>query len=295
MSRPASTPFPWSSIPAPESGAMQRGWIPGAGPDRPQEQPYIVFRGAHPGPATLVRADSGFAVTHGALRLADVLDGRRLHGALLVLPNSLSDAGASPAILELLHPAGTIIDLETSPVWKMSLSSVWWHAPEGHVDERSRDVAHSFNLPYTLATDFSRWPRERLLGADPSKSLLCRAVINEDGSGRDALAGRVMNGIVNALRVLGNLEGLPSPTETVDGRLIGIARSPAAGLWIPDVAPGQEVTQESRLGELRAMTGEALGTMFATHPGIVLACSHAVQVAERDPLVWVAAPDRFVT
>lgn len=295
MSRRSSGSFPWSSFPVPEPGTVQRGWIPASQAGASQGDPYIIIRGVVDGPAIVVRADAGFAVTHGVLRLADVLDGSRLHGTLLLLPGSLRASRELPGMLDVLRPASAIIDLETVPTWKASLSYAWWHAPAGRGDERGRDVAHSFNLPFTLATDFSRWPRESLQGAGSSGSLLSRVVISEGNAGRDALAGRVMNGIVNALRVLGSLEGLPSPTETVDGRLIGIARAPSAGLWIPEVEAGEDITPGHRLGQLRSFTGEVLGSMLAVHQGTVLACSLAVQVEAEDPLVWVVESGRFVS
>ncbi|MFW6074470.1 MAG: succinylglutamate desuccinylase/aspartoacylase family protein [Chloroflexota bacterium] len=296
MSTSASGSFPWPSIPGPDPGSIQRGWIPGFVPQPARDQPYIAVHGSGPGPAVLIRSDRGFAVTHGILRLADVLDGRRLHGSLLILPGALQGNRIPAGMLELLAPAGAVLDLETAPGWKPSVNHVWRHAPVAvGVDARGRDVAHALNLPYTLATDFTRWPPEWLWGADVSRALHCRVLIAEDRANRDEIAGRVMNDVVNALRVCGGLEGLPSPTETIDARLIGIARSPVHGLWIPEVEPGQTIEDDTRLGELRELTGELVGTMRATYTGVVLACSTAVQVREQDPLVWVIAPDRFVS
>lgn len=261
--------------------------------------PYIAVRGGEAGPAMVVAAlgNPSYPATHGILRFAGVLDAHRLRGSLMLLPGDVQpglEPGAFWARLwsDVVEPAGALISLEGPWYERVTAGHAGWYRTGGAVDEQSSGMAEVLGARYALARQLPSQPSTLAGQAAASGKPALQAVLADDLERRDEQVEETFVGIVNALRVLGMLDGRVTEVETERVELIGIAQAPVGGLWTPAVAPGQRVRVNDALGVMQEPTGAELGRLVATHAGIVLSYTRAVAVSEGDELVCLVQRTR---
>lgn len=254
--------------------------------------PYIAVRGGESGPAMAVIAtgNPSYAATHGILRFAGVLDAHRLRGSLMLLPGDVQtglEPGAFWARLwsDVVEPAGALISLEGPRHERVTAGHAGWYRTGGAVDEQAAGMAEVLGARYALARGLPGQPSTLAGQAASGGKPALQAVLADDLERREEQVEETFVGIVNALRVLGMLDGRVTEVGTERVELIGIAQAPVGGLWTPAVIPGQRVRVNDALGVMQEPTGAELGRLVATHAGIVLSYTRAVTVCEGDELV----------
>lgn len=319
-----SATFPWRAIPPPEPGEKRTGALRWA--DRllaGLAWPYFAIRGGQPGPAVLVTAGVHGGEYPGVLaarRLGRVLDPTRLHGSLLILPivnvtafwersafvtpqdgrnlNRLFPGRATGTFGErlayalthdTLTPADAVIDMHAGDIFEtFALVAARYLSGDPEVDDRSRRMVEAFGLPWA-----NTMPPTALAGslAGAATQLGKAAMMVEVGGGgvaSDDDVARAFQGLVNVLRALDVLEGLPAPGETPRWVDPGDEpRAPLDGLWRPHVRLEQVVQAGDLLGSLSDPFGEPLADIRAERGGVVLYFCTALAVRTGDPLVGV--------
>jgi hypothetical protein len=319
--------FPWTVVPALQPGEKRSGYL--TLPDRllaGYEWPYVAARGVEPGPAVAVVAGihgGEYPGVLGAQRLARVLNPARLRGALLVLPivnltsfwersafatpqdgrnlnrqfpgragGTFSEVLAFRLMQDILGPADAVIDLHSGDVFETLANHVGRYITgDATVDALSERMAAAFGLPYAMTSAIPDSPPPRTLTGNVA-ALGKPVLLVEVGGNALASDGDVQSvfqGLVNTLRVLDVLEGLPAPPD-VPTRWVERGEqltAPSDGLWRPAVALEQQVNPGDLLGTLTDVLGEPLAQATATQAGIVLYYMSALAVREGEPLVNV--------
>jgi predicted deacylase len=80
----------------------------------------------------------------------------------------------------------------------------------------------------------------------------------------------MVDGIENALRSLGMLEGEVRRHEPVEIEQFTWMRSPAEGMWYPSVEVGAQVREGQNIGRIGNLYGDTLAEISAPHDGVVL-------------------------
>ena len=133
-------------------------------------------------------------------------------------------------------------------------------------------LARAFALPYLIT---SRPQPGGLAGLTIHAAAAAGlpGVIAEAGSSgllTEADTQVLVDGISNALRVLGMLAGeVPSAAITEVDRFTWL-RSPAEGMWYPSVAVGEQVREGQTIGRIADLYGDTLAEVSAPHDGAIL-------------------------
>jgi predicted deacylase len=80
----------------------------------------------------------------------------------------------------------------------------------------------------------------------------------------------MVDGIENALRSLGVLEGEARRNEPVEIEEFSWLRAPAEGMWYPAVEVGAQVREGQNIGRIGNLYGDTLAEISAPHDGVVL-------------------------
>ena len=283
MTSPASASFPWAQVPEPPSGEFRSGRLP-AGIDGG----YLAARGSRPGPALLILADptSGYAAIHGLFHLADMLDARRLAGSLLV---RLGPPGGGGSNFDLRDPAGALVSfVEVRPGWREHGLATYPATGIAEVDRISEQMALSSGAPYRSGSMTRGLPPT---AAGPQRDLPAVAIrYPDEPDARSKAVEQVFQGLIDTLRVLGMLEGQPSPAASRAVHAPALAAAPASGFWSPAARPGQRLRIDDRLGSFHDSQGRELGDLLSNVSGIVLGISDQVWIEAGQPVAEVARP-----
>lgn len=316
--------FPWEIVPQPAAGEKRTGYF--TWPDAALQGlqfPYIAVRGRQPGRAVAVIAavhGGEYPGILGALRLSRVLNPERVRGSLLILPilnlpsfwgrsafvtpqdgrnlnrvfpgrvdGTFSEVLAHRVMTDIVTPSDALIDLHSGDVFE-ALASFTARYMTGNpaMDELTKAMCESFGAPYALSYAFPVRPG----GMAGNAVLLGKAVLFVEVGG-NALASDddvyvVYQGLVNALRVLGVLEGLRPPGEVRWMKHGTSIDAPLDGLWRPVVALGQQVRPGELLGTLTDPLGEEIARITAGIPGMILYHFTSLAARKGDPLVTLA-------
>lgn len=300
MDAPASASFPWTSLPEPAAGerrALSMSWR-----DTDLRLPCLAVRGGQPGPAVLLMSaldGASYPAAHGLLRFVAALDGHRLRGSLLAVPwvdrpglaagfnVSASDKDHAHLIEDLLTPADALVELAHEPFRECWLpSAIYFKATDAGARSAAMARAAGFERAVELPTP--KRPASPASWAALQGRSACRVIMPDVFERRAGQVENVMQALANMLRVLGALEGPPLEVETVQSQLIGVARAPMAGFWLPAVVPGARIRAGDSLGEMRGESGELAGQLRATQAGVALSVTSAVMVEEGETLVRLA-------
>lgn len=279
------------------------------------EVPAFVLRGAEPGPTLLVTAGvhgAEYASIEAAYRLA-ALDPAALSGTLVVLPIVNRTAYRVRAIYgnpidgKNLNrqfpgdPAGSF-----APRLAHWLADAWVRHADAYLDlhggdlnealtpfalhargdERARELAEAFGLPYVIASSSAG---HSYTGA---AALGVPAVLAEAGGQglfpeRDVLA--LVDGCRRAMRHLGMLPGAPTPRPTVAIERFVVLTSEHEGRWYPRVRLDARVEAGEPLGEVRDLLGDVVQRVTAPVSGTVLYYVATLAIDRGEPLVGIGA------
>jgi uncharacterized protein len=323
MSDPAAAVFPWSIVPEPESGQKRSGYFTWRDTVlRDLRWPYIAVRGSQPGRAVAVIAGihgAEYPGVLGAQRLGRLLDPARVQGSLLILPianisafwersvfitpqdgrnlnrafpgratGTFCDVLALRLLEDIVGPADAVVDLHSGDMVEALSDHIAWYATgDDALDELVRNMAAAFGVP-SVVTYQSPAQSRSLTAAAARLNKACICVeVGGNGRASDEQVLTVYQGLVNTLRVLDLLGGLPPPTSA---RWYGPGTqltAPADGLWRPAVTLEQEVRSGDLLGILSDPLGQELTRLTASTDGKVLYYTTALAVHAGEPLVYV--------
>jgi predicted deacylase len=297
------------TIELPPPGTKQRGWLRFshwmlAG----WTWPMVVARGATDGPRLALISGvhpAEYPAIEANIRFMRQLDPAKLAGTIVSLPvldlpawlprtpfvcpidgknpnrcfpgsptGTFSEVMVNAIFQAVIAPADALIDLHGGDMVEalvpFSISSVSGNA---EVDAQSAAIGRAFGLPYLVANR----PRPGGLGGTSIQAAAAAGIpgIIAEAGGCGLLTEPetqlLSQGIENALRHLGMLEGTPRPPD----RLIEIERNtwlyaPAEGMWYPSVQVGETVREGQTLGVIRNLFGDHLADVTAPHDGHVL-------------------------
>jgi uncharacterized protein len=201
-----------------------------------------------------------------------------------------TDALARCIFDQLITPADVLIDLHGGDlVEALEPFAIYDASP---VEERARELAVAFGLPYVVRED----PADGLTGMTCTAAAQAGipAVIAEAGGCgqlEPAAVELLVEGTRNALRSLGMLPGPPLPPRA-DMRLVGAfdwLRCRTAGFWESTVGAGDEVEEGQLLGTVTSLHGAVQEEIHAPRDGVVLFLTTSAAVADDGLLLGLGA------
>jgi uncharacterized protein len=296
-------------IPLPAAGQRAAGEFTFAG-DAGLEKyrwPYIAITGAAAGPTLLVTAGIHAAEYTGieaAIRLGRTLDPAQVRGTVLVIPllnrpgfyersiyvnpedndnlnrlfpgkadGTWGERFAHRLLTEIVVRCDNAIDLHAGDMIEdLTPFVIYRQTGDAALDQRITTMANAYG---------ARWAVKSAPTGERPGSLYAVACLNgvasmlAESGGRGLLIEadvvRHTNGVMNILRAIGALVGVPEPAPppTVVNSFDWL-RSPVEGIFHPRVSVGQMVTQGDVVGELVSLVGEPLATMRAQSSGVLL-------------------------
>jgi predicted deacylase len=201
-----------------------------------------------------------------------------------------TDALARSIFDELIARADYVIDLHGGDlVEALEPFAIYDGSP---VEERARELAVAFGLPYVVRED----PDEGLAGMTCSAAALAGipAVIAEAGGCGQldpTAVDLLVEGTRNALRSLEMLPGPVSPPRP-DMRLVGgfdWLRCRSAGFWEAAVHSGDEVVNGQLLGRVTTLHGDVLEEIHAPREGVILFLTTSAAVSDDGLLLGLGA------
>jgi predicted deacylase len=296
------------SIAFPEPGTVRRGNLRFSHPDLMEwTWPYTVVRGAEDGPHVALISGvhpAEYPAIESNIRFTRNLDPSRLRGIVVSLP--LIDVPAflprSPFVCPIdgknpnrffpgnpngtftevmddaifqavIDPADVLIDLHGGDMVEALVPfSIYSVSGNDDVDARSIALGRAFGLPYLVASR----PQPGGIGGTTAHAAAAAgipSIIAEAGSSgllTELETQMMVDGIGNALRSLGMLDGEVRRNEPVEIGEFTWLRSPVEGMWYPSVDVGARVLEGQNIGRIGNLYGDTLTEISAPHDGVVL-------------------------
>ena len=216
-------------------------------------------------------------------------DGRNLNRCFPGDPNGeFSQVLAHHLFERVIRPSDALIDLHGGDlVEALEPFTLYDSSP---VQERARAMAVAYGLRYLICTG-----EDDAIAGTTSAAAAAAGIpaITPEAGGcgqldEPSIAAHVA-GIENTLRMLGVLDGEPSPPppgQRLVRRFVWL-RSPLEGWWDSEVLPGQLVAAGDRLGAVRDPYGEQLHVVEAPEPGVIMFVTSSPAMAENGILLAV--------
>jgi uncharacterized protein len=296
------------TIAFPEPGTVRRGSLRFSHPLLMEwTWPYTVVRGAEDGPHVALISGvhpAEYPAIESNIRFTRNLDPSRLRGTVVSLP--LSDVPAflprSPFVCPIdgknpnrlfpgnsngtftevmddaifqavIEPADVLIDLHGGDMVEALVPfSIYSVSGNDDVDARSIALGRAFGLPYLVASR----PQPGGIGGTTAHAAAATgipSIIAEAGSSgllTEPETQLMVDGIGNALRSLGMLDGEVRRNEPVEIGEFTWLRSPVEGMWYPSVDVGARVLEGQNIGRIGNLYGDTLTEITAPHDGVVL-------------------------
>jgi len=173
----------------------------------------------------------------------------------------------------VIDPADILIDLHGGDMVEALLPfSIYSLSGNDDVDARSVALGRAFGLPYLITSR----PQPGGLGGTTAHAAAAAgipSIIAESGSSgllTEPETQLLVDGIENALRSLGMLDGEVRRNEPVEIEQFTWLRSPVEGMWYPSVEVGARVQAEQNIGRIGNLYGDTLAEISAPHDGVVL-------------------------
>lgn len=289
-------------------------------PGTPIRMPLTVVNGAAPGPVLSVTAGvhgGEYPGIEAAIRTAASLDARDVKGAVIIVhivdvpafharaiyvcpldgknPNRVfpgnpagtaSERLAHTLFSEVIARAEYFVDLHGGDLNEALVPfTILLDSGSPGVDARTLELARAYGIRYIV--------RGRVAGgtyaAAAQKGI--PAILTEAG-GQGLLEEEALQihlrGLRNVMRHLGILPGRPEPGDAVTVlKEFHWVTSAHAGLFYPDITPGDRVTRGQRVGETRDYFGRRLAEITSPADGIVLFTVTTPATNPQDPLFAV--------
>jgi predicted deacylase len=296
------------AIAFPEPGRVRRGNLRFSHPDlMAWSWPYTVVRGATDGPHLALISGvhpAEYPAIESNIRFTRNLDPSRLRGTVVSLP--LIDVPAflprSPFVCPIdgknpnrffpgdpngtftevmddaifqavIDPADVLIDLHGGDMVEALVPfSIYSVSGNDEVDTKSIALGRAFGLPYLVASR----PQPGGIGGTTAHAAAAAgipSIIAESGSSgllTEPETQLMVDGIENALRSLGMLEGEVRRNEPVEIEQFTWLRSPVEGMWYPSVEVSARVLEGQNIGRIGNLYGDTLTEISAPHNGVVL-------------------------
>jgi uncharacterized protein len=218
-------------------------------------------------------------------------DGKNLNRCFPGDPDgTFSEVLAHHVFEQLIRPSDALVDLHGGDM--VEALEPFTLYDESPVEERSRAMAAAYGLRYVICT-----PAGDSIGGTTSFAAAAAGIpaITPEVGGigqldEDDVAAHVA-GLENTLRLLGLLDGDIDPPPP-GARLVGEfawLRSPLAGWWACEVAPGDEVGNGQRLGAVCDLHGQELHEVTSPSDGVVLFTTTSPAMAVDGILLAVGA------
>lgn len=323
----SSANFPWTLVPTPEEGTMQRGYLDWSDPPFSAYQwPYVAVRGTASGPALAITATvhgGEYAGYAGALQFIEAFDATQLRGSILMLPlvnppafwarscfitpldgknlnrmfpgsatGTFSEQLAYRIAQQLLAPSDALVDLHGGDVFESLASFVAAYPLGDERDELLRRAAHLTGAKYVrFDSAASVSPITCTACAASMGKLTYLLEVSCNAILQPGEAETVARALRNTLIVYNMLEGDPEPVPpSITYERSASLTSPARGLWRPNVGVEDSVHAGERLGRILDLFGEEIAVIDAPADGLVLYHLSSMAVHEGDPLIALVRP-----
>jgi predicted deacylase len=192
---------------------------------------------------------------------------------------------------ELIAPGDVLIDLHGGDmVEALEPFSLYDESP---VEERSRELAIAFNLPYVVRSATADAPISGTTSGAAASAGIPGVIAEAGGCGliEESAVRLHLDGLANVLRRLEMLPGEPTAPRA-DMRSVGRfvwLRCEHAGWWEPAVRAGDEVRAGSTLGNVQSLFGDVREEIVAPDDGVVLFLTSSPAVADDGLLLGLGA------
>jgi predicted deacylase len=292
----------------PDPGTVRRGNLRFSHPDLMEwTWPYTVVRGAEDGPHVALISGvhpAEYPAIESNIRFTRNLDPSRLRGTVVSLPlidvpaflprspfvcpidgknpnrffpgnpnGTFSEVMDDAIFQAVIDPADVLIDLHGGDMVEALVPfSIYSVSGNEEVDARSVALGKAFGLPYLVASR----PQPGGIGGTTAHAAAAAgipSIIAEAGSSgllTEPETQMMVDGIGNALRSLGMLDGEVRHFEPVEIEEFTWLRSPVEGMWYPSVEVGARVLEGQNIGRIGNLYGDTLVEISAPHDGVIL-------------------------
>ena len=231
---------------------------------------------------TSYRARSAFVVPEDGKNLNRCFPGS--------LDGTFSDVLARSVFDRLIAPSDVLIDLHGGDVFEALEPFTLYD--ESPVAERARELAVAFGFPYVVRVRAGDAPVSGTTTGAAAAVGIPAVIAEAGGCGllEEEAVRLHVDGLANALRVLGMLPGDPAPPRDLQevDRFVWL-RSGAEGWWEPAVRAGERVAAGGELGTIRTLHGEVVERVTAPEDGVVLFLTSSPAVAADGLLLGLGA------
>lgn len=296
------------AIAFPQPGTVRRGTLQFSHPALADwSWPYTVVRGTEEGPQLALISGvhpAEYPAIEANIRVTRSLDPATLRGTVVSLPlidvpaflprtpfvcpidsknpnrffpgdpnGSFTEVMDDAIFRAVIAPADALIDLHGGDMVEALVPfSIYSVTGNDEVDARSDALARAFGLPYLVPLT----PQPGAIGGTTAHAAAAAGVpsiVAEAGSSgllTEPETQMLVDGVQNALRSLGMLDGELRRHDTVEIGKFTWLRSPAEGMWYPSVAVGAHVSEGDTIGRIGSLYGDTLADIAAPHAGVIL-------------------------
>lgn len=292
-------------------------------PGTPIQMPATLVNGAAPGPLLSITAGvhgGEYPGIEAAIRTAGALDPSDVRGGVIIVhivdvpafqgrniyicpldgknPNRMfpgkpegtaSERLAYTVFTEIISRADAYVDLHGGDLNEALVPfTILLETGDAARDARTLDLARVYGIRYVVLGRVAGGTYAAAAGQG------IPAILTEAGGQgllEESAVALHVRGLRNVLRHLKILAGAPEPVEPVTVlRKFHWVTSAHTGLFYPDIAPGDRVTEGQRVGETRDYFGRRLTEITSPAAGIVLFVVTTPATNSTDPLFAVGAP-----
>jgi hypothetical protein len=296
------------TIEPPPPGTVRRGMLRFSHPTLAEwSWPYTVVRGAQDGPRVALISGvhpAEYPAIEANIRFTRNLDPTQLRGTIVSLPiidmpaflprspfvcpidgknpnrffpgdpqGTFTDVLDDAIFRTVIAPSDALIDLHGGDMVEALIPfTIYSASGNDEVDAKSIAMGRAFGLPFLIA---SRPQPGGIAGTTVHAAAAAGipGVIAEAGSSgllTEPETRMLVDGIANALRALGMLEGDVQDAPIAEIEQFTWLRSPAEGMWYPSVTVGEQVREGQNIGRIGNLYGDTLADITVPHDGAIL-------------------------
>lgn len=316
-------------IEPPLPGTVRRGTLRFSHPALAEwSWPYTAVRGAVDGPRLALISGvhpAEYPAIEANIRATRALDPSRLRGTVVSLPlvdvpaflprtpfvcpidgknpfrtfpgdpnGSFTEVLTDAIFRAVIAPSDALVDLHGGDmVEALYPYSIYSPGGEERVNRASAALGRAFGLPYLVA----RKPQPGGSGGTAVQAAAAAGIpgiIAEAGSSgllTEPETKMLVDGVTNALRHLGMLEGDVAEVKPIEIDRFTWLNSPVEGMWYPSVAVGERVREGQTIGRIGDLFGDTVAEIAAPHDGDVLLVTSSPAMPAEGLIVAVGGRD----
>jgi len=298
-------------------GEKIRGHLAAPGVDTPL--PVFLIHGVEDGPTVLVLGGihgCEYSSIDAAVKVGQSLQPEQVKGRVAVIPIANPDSFYARSIYvhpkdgknlnrsfpgsadgtnaqqlaRFLHdtafePVDVLIDLHGGDMIEALVPFSIYHVTgDEALDNAARELAYAFGIPYVIASA-GQVPGSTYGAAAQRGKLAIIAEAGQQGILSPDASQQLQDGVYNALRKIGLLDGPAAATDCQVLNQFDWYRADCAGLWYPSVACGDKVAAGQEIGRICDEFGEVVQTYHAKAGGTALFLVTALAINANDPLL----------